>query len=88
MYLDDMLHKTNDESRYKVAQLAAATGRSMLTGYRPGRVKGEVRAPKHSLQTYPWQPAFHEAALREDALYLIRPDTYVAVADSPQKPRP
>ena len=36
------------------------------------------------LQTYPWQPAFHEAGLREDALYLIRPDTYVAVADGAQ----
>jgi 2-polyprenyl-6-methoxyphenol hydroxylase-like FAD-dependent oxidoreductase len=36
------------------------------------------------LQTYPWQAAFHEAGLREDALYLIRPDTYVAVADGAQ----
>ena len=36
------------------------------------------------LQIYPWQPTFHEVGLREDSLYLIRPDTYVALAEDAQ----
>jgi len=36
------------------------------------------------LQVYPWREAMREAGLRENALYLIRPDTYVAIADPAQ----
>ena len=32
------------------------------------------------LQVYPWRQTMEHAGLRENALYLIRPDTYVAVA--------
>jgi len=39
------------------------------------------------LQAYPWAPAFEAAGLREDALYLIRPDTYVALAQERQAPQ-
>jgi 2-polyprenyl-6-methoxyphenol hydroxylase-like FAD-dependent oxidoreductase len=36
------------------------------------------------LETFRWVPSMHEAGLRENALYLIRPDTYVAVAAAHQ----
>jgi 2-polyprenyl-6-methoxyphenol hydroxylase-like FAD-dependent oxidoreductase len=36
------------------------------------------------LQIYPWREAMGDAGLRENALYLIRPDTYVALADPTQ----
>jgi len=36
------------------------------------------------LQIYPWREGMKDAGLRENALYLIRPDTYVALADSTQ----
>ena len=33
------------------------------------------------LQVYPWTDAMQQAGLRENAMYLIRPDTYVALAE-------
>jgi 2-polyprenyl-6-methoxyphenol hydroxylase-like FAD-dependent oxidoreductase len=36
------------------------------------------------LRVYVWNAAFESAGLRQDALYLIRPDTYVALAEPGQ----
>jgi len=39
-------------------------------------------------QQFPWQAACHEAGIMRDAVYLVRPDGYVALADpgaAPQK---
>jgi 2-polyprenyl-6-methoxyphenol hydroxylase-like FAD-dependent oxidoreductase len=36
------------------------------------------------VHVYPWTNAMHEAGLRENTLYLIRPDTYVAAVDPAQ----
>ncbi|HWF84562.1 MAG TPA: FAD-dependent monooxygenase [Vicinamibacterales bacterium] len=33
------------------------------------------------LRVFPWQPTMHHAGLRRDAVYLVRPDGYVALAD-------
>ena len=33
------------------------------------------------LHVFDWQPAYEAAGLRRNALYLLRPDTYVALAD-------
>ena len=33
------------------------------------------------LQVYPWSDAMRQAGLRENAMYLIRPDAYVAMAE-------
>jgi hypothetical protein len=38
------------------------------------------------LQEFPWMPAHEAAGLRRDALYLLRPDTYVALADPAADP--
>jgi 2-polyprenyl-6-methoxyphenol hydroxylase-like FAD-dependent oxidoreductase len=35
------------------------------------------------LHVFPWQPKYGEAGLAHHALYLLRPDTYVALACSP-----
>jgi 2-polyprenyl-6-methoxyphenol hydroxylase-like FAD-dependent oxidoreductase len=36
---------------------------------------------KLPLQTFPWAPAYARAGLAQNALYLLRPDTYVGLAD-------
>lgn len=38
------------------------------------------------LNVYPWRDEIGDAGLKKDALYLMRPDTYVAVAQSEQDP--
>ncbi|HEX3581673.1 MAG TPA: FAD-dependent oxidoreductase, partial [Thermoanaerobaculia bacterium] len=39
------------------------------------------------LHTFPWSPAFRQTGLRRDAAYLVRPDSYVALADPAASPR-
>jgi hypothetical protein len=34
-----------------------------------------------TLRDYPWDPAYEKAGLARDAAYLLRPDTWVALAD-------
>jgi 2-polyprenyl-6-methoxyphenol hydroxylase-like FAD-dependent oxidoreductase len=43
----------------------------------------QLRLP---LEEFPWMPAHEAAGLRRDALYLLRPDTYVALADPAAEP--
>jgi hypothetical protein len=40
-----------------------------------------------ALHTFAWQPQFAEQGLRENAVYLIRPDGYIALADPEAKAR-
>jgi hypothetical protein len=40
-----------------------------------------------SLHTFPWQPAHAGAGLARDAMYLLRPDTYIALAAARQDPQ-
>ena len=37
-----------------------------------------------ALKAFPWEPAMRKAGLRSGALYLVRPDGYVAFADAKQ----
>ena len=39
-------------------------------------------ARKLPLHIFPWRPEMHRAGLRPNATYLVRPDGYVALADS------
>lgn len=50
-----------------------------------GMAKGcaELKLPLHS---FAWQPAMRRAGLKKAALYLIRPDGYVALADPQPNP--
>jgi 2-polyprenyl-6-methoxyphenol hydroxylase-like FAD-dependent oxidoreductase len=47
-------------------------------------VKQWCEAAGVPLQDHPWREAMRDAGLCENALYVIRPDTYVAVADPHQ----
>ena len=38
------------------------------------------------LCVFPWQEAYEKSALSQDAMYLLRPDTYVALAAQQQDP--
>ena len=50
-----------------------------------GAAKADLAAwcagQKLPLQVFEWQPGYEAAGLARDALYLLRPDTYVALAD-------
>ena len=50
-----------------------------------GEAKSELRAwclaRRIPLEVFPWRDAYRDAGLGRDAAYLLRPDTYVAVAD-------
>jgi hypothetical protein len=54
-----------------------------------GNATPEVRAlcseRKLSLQVFPWSTEARRAGLLRDALYLVRPDGYVALADAEGK---
>ncbi|UWF47392.1 FAD-dependent monooxygenase [Pseudomonas sp. N3-W] len=39
------------------------------------------------LHVYDWRPAFEEAGLARNGFYLLRPDTYVAIADNSADPK-
>ena len=51
-----------------------------------GKATPEVRTVcgerRLSLCVFPWQPQMRRAGLQHDAVYLVRPDGYVALADS------
>jgi 2-polyprenyl-6-methoxyphenol hydroxylase-like FAD-dependent oxidoreductase len=50
------------------------------------RLREECAKLRLPLQEFPWTPAHQAAGLRRDALYLLRPDTYVALADPDADP--
>jgi hypothetical protein len=53
----------------------------------PGRGLAEAcRTRGLPLHVFAWQPAMRKAGLTENALYLVRPDGYVARADSGTSP--
>jgi hypothetical protein len=51
-----------------------------------GEVSAEIRTAcdrrKLPLHVFAWNPAMSRTGLRRDAVYLVRPDGYVALADS------
>jgi hypothetical protein len=51
-----------------------------------GGASSEIRsvceARKISLQVFPWRAEMAHAGLRRDAVYLVRPDGYLALADA------
>ena len=50
------------------------------------RTQRLVQRPRLPLHVFPWQPEYDAAGLTRDALYLLRPDTYVALADTAAMP--
>ena len=71
--------------------LFRATDLTRVASARYGNVVPEIRAPcaerRLALHEFGWQPAMERAGLRRDALYLLRPDGYVALA-APEQSEP
>ena len=63
------------------AALATLKWQVHIYGAPNARVAAFCAARSLQLQQFPWQPACDAAGLLRDALYLVRPDGYVALAD-------
>jgi len=44
-------------------------------------IRAQCEGRKLSLHVYPWRPEMDQTGLRRNAVYLVRPDGYVALAD-------
>jgi len=68
------------------ASLAAIAWQVHVYGSAPDGLRAACAAQGLPLQVLPWRPAHATAGLERDALYLLRPDTYVALADRAAHP--
>jgi hypothetical protein len=68
------------------ASLQRMTWQVHVYGSAAGRLREGCAKLDLPLQEFPWTPAHAAAGLRRDALYLLRPDTYVALADPAGEP--
>jgi 2-polyprenyl-6-methoxyphenol hydroxylase-like FAD-dependent oxidoreductase len=63
------------------SSLAAMTWQVHLYGSAKAELKSWCAARRMPLHVYDWTSAHEKAGLARDAIYLIRPDTYVALAE-------
>jgi hypothetical protein len=63
------------------SSLAALEWQAHVYGESPRGLTEACVALRLPLHTFAWQPAMRRAGIRRAALYLIRPDGYVALAD-------
>ena len=61
-------------------------GRCTSMAVRQSRCARRARRTGIPLQVFPWSALYRSAGLERDALYLLRPDTYVALADRTADP--
>jgi 2-polyprenyl-6-methoxyphenol hydroxylase-like FAD-dependent oxidoreductase len=69
------------------ASLTALTWQAHIYGSPTDALTGWCRSHGLPLHVFPWQECHHKAGLARDALYLLRPDTYVALADASGSPQ-
>jgi len=69
------------------ASLAAVNWQAHVYGHCSAGLREACAQHALPLQSFPWSPAHAAAGLERDALYLLRPDTYVALADRAADPR-
>ncbi|MGI8839606.1 MAG: FAD-dependent oxidoreductase [Caulobacteraceae bacterium] len=69
------------------ASLSAMVWQVHVYGTATGELTGWCAARGLSLHLFVWRPEYEAAGLQRDALYLIRPDSYVALADLSGSPR-
>jgi hypothetical protein len=62
------------------APLSEIAWQGHVYGDADGDVRGWFAAHKVALHVYSWRDEYEKAGLKKDALYLLRPDTYVALA--------
>jgi 2-polyprenyl-6-methoxyphenol hydroxylase-like FAD-dependent oxidoreductase len=68
------------------APLAAITWQVHVYGRASERLREACAGRALPFQSFPWSGAHAAAGLERDALYLLRPDTYVALADRAADP--
>jgi hypothetical protein len=62
------------------APLSSLAWQVHIYGEASASLKGVCAERGLSLQVFPWRVAIEEAGLKRDALYLVRPDGYIALA--------
>jgi 2-polyprenyl-6-methoxyphenol hydroxylase-like FAD-dependent oxidoreductase len=61
--------------------LTKAVWQAQVYGVAPPELVAACAERKLLLQIFPWAPAYARAGLAQNAVYLLRPDTYVGLAD-------
>ncbi len=69
------------EAADNFAPLAALAWQVHVYGAAAPEIQTVCRARGLALHVFPWQRAMRRAGLRRDALYLVRPDGYLALVD-------
>ena len=71
--------RVEDIDNYK--PLVAATWQAHVYGVASPELMARCQAHSLPLHVFGWRPNYQEAGLSPNALYLLRPDTYIALAD-------
>jgi 2-polyprenyl-6-methoxyphenol hydroxylase-like FAD-dependent oxidoreductase len=66
--------------------LAAATWQAHVYGVASPELVGWCQRHGLPLQVFAWRPHYGEAGFARDAVYLLRPDTYIALAEKSASP--
>jgi len=82
----DRLPWVTDGARDNYASLRPIAWQVHVYGSAPEPLRMACAASGLPLQAIPWSAAHGAAGLERDALYLLRPDTYVALADPAADP--
>ena len=69
------------------ASLQAIAWQAHVYGSAAEPLRAACAAHRIPLQVFPWSALYRSAGLERDALYLLRPDTYVALADRTADPQ-
>jgi 2-polyprenyl-6-methoxyphenol hydroxylase-like FAD-dependent oxidoreductase len=73
---------SNGVSKDNFAPLTSLDWQVHVYGDAAPEIQALCDARKLPLHTFRWRPEMHRAGLRRNAAYLVRPDGYVALADS------
>ena len=73
---------SNGVERDNFAPLTSMDWQAHVYGDATAAVRAVCDARQISLHVFPWRPEMGETGLRRNAFYLVRPDGYVALADS------
>ena len=74
--------ESNGVSKDNFAPLTSLAWQVHVYGDAATEIKAACDARKLPLHVFPWRPEMRRAGLRRNAAYLVRPDGYVALADS------
>jgi 2-polyprenyl-6-methoxyphenol hydroxylase-like FAD-dependent oxidoreductase len=73
---------SNGIARDNFAPLTSLDWQVHVYGDAAPEIQAACDARKLPLHVFPWRPEMHRAGLRRNAVYLIRPDGYVALVDA------